>query len=114
MTKRYRIPSEMHLLVSRRVDRVLNPPIGYYVTNLNHFKAGLRFLLLPLLIETLSHFKIALSQLVPNTIRVIMRFERFYRDRQVITSLSFFQSLFILNMSPVKGGTRLPPDQSII
>lgn len=29
MVKRYRIPSEVHLLVPRREDIVLKPPLGY-------------------------------------------------------------------------------------
>lgn len=64
--------------------------------------AGLHFLLLPLLIEIVTHY-ITFSQFVPNAIRFIVEFKRLYRNKRVVTSLALFRSLFVLKTSLVPG-----------
>lgn len=52
------------LIIPKTRDIVCNPPIVY----MDHFRAGLRFPLLSLLLDLLNHYEITLSQLVPNAI----------------------------------------------
>lgn len=54
---------------------MLNPSLGFCAAYVNQLKVGIEFPLLPLLIEILDYYKIALSQLVRNAIRVIVSFE---------------------------------------
>lgn len=103
MAKIYRVPSNVHLLILRRVDTILNLPIGFCFAYLDQFKDGLRIPIIPLLMEILEHYMIALSQLVLNAIRVIVGFERFYRDKKVVTSLSLFRAFFYLKSSLIAG-----------
>lgn len=58
MAKRYMIPSEVHLLVPRRQDSVLNPSLKYCSIYQDQIKARIRFFLLSLLIEVLTHYNI--------------------------------------------------------
>lgn len=81
MGNQFRIPMEVHLLVPRKEYRVLNPPLGYCIVYHEQVRAGVRFPLLSLLIEVLSHYNLALTQLVPNAVRVIVGFERVCRAR---------------------------------
>lgn len=47
-----------------------------------------------LLIEILTHFKRAISQPFSNTIRVIVEFELFCRDKRFFSSLALFSFIF--------------------
>lgn len=72
----YRILEEIHPLVSMRNDTVTNPSLDYCVVYVDQFRVGLHFPLIPLLVEVLGYYRIALSQLVHNAIMVIVSFER--------------------------------------
>lgn len=109
LEKHYRIPAEVELLVSRRVDTILNTPISFYVAYLDQFKVGLRFPLIPLLIEILKHYDISLSQFVPNAIRVIVGFEWFCRSKGLVSSLVLFRSIFMLKSSLIQGCYHILP-----
>lgn len=54
MVTLYRIPSEVYFLVLRRVDTILNSLLGYCAVYQDHFKTGLHFSPLPLLIKILT------------------------------------------------------------
>lgn len=84
------LPEEVHILVPRRTDTAVNSPIRYCASYLEQFRAGLRFPLILLPQEILFHYQIALSQLVPNAVRIIVGFERYCRNHRVVTSLALF------------------------
>lgn len=65
------LPGDVTLLVPRISDTVCNPPLDYFSVYVEHIRAGLCFPLLPLIVELLG----SLTQLVLNTIRVILGFE---------------------------------------
>lgn len=97
----FRVPMDIHLLVPWRYDSMLNPPIGYSAIYHDQLKASNRFLLLLLLIEVMIYYNIALTQLVSNVIKVVVRFERICRMKRVISSLALFTFFFILKVSSI-------------
>lgn len=102
MLELYRLPEDIHILILRRTDTVLNSPLGYCIAYVDQLKTGLRFPLFPLLLEILCHHQIVLSQLVPNAIRLIVGFECHYRNHRVVT-FGFISCLFYMKSSPVVG-----------
>lgn len=98
------VPKEFHMLVPRESDRVLSPRVGYSVTHLEQRHEGLRFPLFPLLANILNHYNIDLTQLVPNSIRLIVGFEFLRNEKRISSSLSLFCFFYILMKSSVVSG----------
>lgn len=95
LIKDFLFPSDVTILIPRIQDTLCNPHIDYFSVYVDHFRAELRVPLFPLIIEVLGHYEIGLTQLVPNTIRVIVGFERLCRFRGMISSLALFRASFI-------------------
>lgn len=80
------------------------PPIefcaAYYVAQ---FRASLHFSLLPLLVDLLKFYKIVLSQLVSNAVRVVVTFEAHCQSFEIPSFVGLFRSLFIIKVSVVPG-----------
>lgn len=57
----YGITEEVTMVVPRINGIVLNPPLGYFIVYTDHFKAGLCFPLISLLVELLLRYDITLS-----------------------------------------------------
>lgn len=74
-------PGDVTMLVPWISDTVFNPPLDHFSVYIEHIWAGLRFTLLLLIVELLGFYGIALTQLVPNAIRVITGFEKLCRSR---------------------------------
>lgn len=62
----------------------------------DHFKAGLRLSLFPFLVDILTHYELALPQLMPNAIRTLIAFQLFYDRKRVRCSVALFMHLFLL------------------
>lgn len=93
-------------------DTVCNSPLDFFSVYLDHVQSVLHFPLLPLIIEVLGHYGIALTQLVPNAIRVIVGFERLCRSRGLVSSLALFRAFFYLKSSGNEGWYQLPLAQA--
>lgn len=103
LIKRLWFPSDVIILLPRISDTVCNPPLDSFSIYVEHIRSGLRFPLLPLIIEILDYYGIASTQLVPNAIRVVVGFERLCRLRGVVSSLALFQVFFYLKSSCTNG-----------
>lgn len=103
------IPHKVVLLVSRRQDMVVAPSQVYCSLCIAQLAVGLMFVLLPLLVNILKHYNIALSQLNPNAIHVVVAIEVHYRSLGVVTSLHLFRSYFFLKTNRVWGDSTSPP-----
>lgn len=97
------------MLVPRISDTVCNPPLDHFSVYIEHIRVGLRFSLLPLVVELLGFYGIALMQLVPNAIRVITGIEKLYRSNGVISSLALFRTFFYLKSSRNEGWYQIAP-----
>lgn len=60
---------------ARPVERVRAPPKGWVGLYLDCFKEGFRIPASTFLVEVLKHYKIHVSQLTPNEVSHIIRFE---------------------------------------
>ena len=58
------------------------------------------------------HYRITLSQLVPNVIRVVVGCVKFCRDKDVVRALSLFRAFFYLKSSLVEGWYQVAPRSS--
>lgn len=93
----YFVSPETEIVVPRRHDSVMRPPVGFSTIYLDHLKVGLRFPSFPLLIFILNYYRIALPPLVPNTTTIVIVFQLFYDEKRVEFSISPFCTFLLKN-----------------
>lgn len=90
------VPTEVEIAIPRMCNDVLHLPSGFYSIYVDQLKAGLRIPLFPLLVDILDHYHLALTQLVPNVIRIVFYFQLFCEQKKVWGSISLFSWFFLL------------------
>lgn len=61
---------EIEIVVPRRYDSVMYPPVSFSSIYLDHLKARLHIPLFPFLVNIFNHYKVVLTYLVSNAVRI--------------------------------------------
>ncbi|KAG8382157.1 hypothetical protein BUALT_Bualt05G0047400 [Buddleja alternifolia] len=91
------IPPEYKIVIPSPEDRPNNPPPGFLCFLTHQLNGGLRFPIAPLFSDIACLFKISLSQLTPNSFRLMTGFAMAVRYLGEEPTASLFQSYFHLN-----------------
>lgn len=90
----YHIPSKVEIRVPGPEWRPSRPPVGWRCIFEEHLKGGFRFLVSPFVCDILKYFGIPLAQVVPNAIRMLIRFTLACGEQSVKPIVTLFRYFF--------------------
>ena len=93
---KYFIPEVIALGVPDRTWRASRPPIGWICLYEEHLKACLRFSLHPFIPMLLNEYRVPLAQIVPNGIRILIKFFIIYVEHGIEPTIELFRFCFQL------------------
>lgn len=100
----YHIPKTVEIAVPTYEFRATRPPVGWWCCYEDQMKGGLRFPLHPFLLRLLNHYKVPLAQVVPNGIRIIIRFLLACLKQEVTPTIELFRYFFQMKKAAQTGG----------
>ena len=92
----YNIPQNVVLAVPGLNWRASCPPFGWVCLYEGHLKAGLRLPLVPFVRELLNEYQVPLAQIVPNGIRILIKFLILCGENEVEPTIDLFRFCFQL------------------
>ncbi|GKU96177.1 hypothetical protein SLEP1_g9445 [Rubroshorea leprosula] len=107
MVKAYHISRTLLLRAGAKNERACTvSQTGWIPVYVDHFDAGLRFPLLGLIFDLLADDELALTQLMPNSIRFIIGFMLLCAKLEIPTKAIVFRSLFQCQLCPNSRGAK--------
>ncbi|GKV10022.1 hypothetical protein SLEP1_g21447 [Rubroshorea leprosula] len=107
MIQEYHIPRTILVRTGGQNERACSVSrTGWIPVYADHFDAGLRFPLPGLVFDLLADYKLALTQLTPNSIRFIVGFMLLCARLEVPAKAIVFRLLFQCRLCPNSGGAR--------
>ncbi|GKV18245.1 hypothetical protein SLEP1_g28652 [Rubroshorea leprosula] len=107
MVGAYHIPKTILLLTGGQNERAcIVSQTGWILVYVDHFDAGLRFPLPGLVFDLIADYELALTQLMPNSIRFIIGFMLLCVRLEVPAKAIVFRSLFQCRMCPNSRGAK--------
>ena len=91
---KYFIPEAIALGVPDRNWRASRPPIGWICLYEEHLKAGLRFPLHLFISILLNEYRVPLAQIVPNGIRILIKFLMLCVEHGIEPTIELFRFYF--------------------
>ena len=92
--EKYHISFDIVLLVPGKNWRASSPPVGWMYIYEDQFRAGLRFPLHPFIRALLHHYQIPITQVLPNGIRLMIKFLLVCGEHKVEPTVELFQFCF--------------------
>ena len=102
----YHIPTEIDLLLPPADWRAHQPPVSFFTLYEEHLVAGLRFPLHKFIVDVLRYYRIPLAQLVPNGVRILIRFLITCLEHNVPPTVTLFRYFFQMRRSSQTVGYR--------
>lgn len=90
----YHIPKTVEIALPPPEFKATRPPVGWWCCYEDQLKGGLRFPLHPFLLRVLNYYKVPIAQVVPNGIRIIIRFLLTCLEQDVTPTLELFRYFF--------------------
>ena len=106
MRSTYNIPAEIDLILPSTEWRAHQPPVGFFTLYKEHLVAGLRFSLHKFIVDVLRYYRISLAQLVPNGVRILIRFLITCLEHNVPPTVTLFRYFFQMRRSSQSVGYR--------
>ncbi|GKV14868.1 hypothetical protein SLEP1_g25675 [Rubroshorea leprosula] len=107
MVRAHHVPRTILLRTGAMSERACTvSQTGWIPVYVDHFEAGLRFPLPGLIFDLLAEYKLALTQLTPNSIRFIIGFMLLCARLEVPAKAIVFRSLFQCRLCPNSRGAR--------
>ena len=103
----YHIPQNVVLVVPGLNWRASCPPVGWVCLYEGHLRAGLRFPLVPFVRNILNEYRVPLAQIVPNGIRILMKFLLLCGENEVEPTIELFRFCFQLRKAAQASGYKL-------
>ena len=103
---KYHLASDVALIVPGREWRAISPPIGWICVYEDQLRAGLRFPLHPFIRALLNFYQIPLTQIVPNGIRLVIKFLLICGEHGVEPTMELFQFCFQIRKAAQAPGYR--------
>ena len=104
----YHIPQNVVLAVPGLNWRASCPPVGWVCLYEGQLKADLRFPLVPFVRELLNEYRVPLAQIVPNGIRILMKFLLLCGENEVEPTIDLFRFCFQLRKAADRDPRRTP------
>ena len=102
----YHIPTEIDLILPPADWRAHQPPVSFFTLYEEHLVAGLRFPLHKFIVDVLRYYRIPLAQLVPNGVRILIRFLITCLEHNVPPTVTLFRYFFQMRRSSQTVGYR--------
>lgn len=99
----FNFPVGAEVVIPRRRDVASLCPLGFSSIYIDQFRVGLSLPVFPFLLRVFRHYRIALSQLQPNGIRVVVTFYLYCCRREVLPTVAIFRTFFILKAATPRG-----------
>lgn len=90
----FNIPGEVVVKVPGPEWKASRPPVGWICVFEDQMKGGLRFPIPPFVCAILNYFQVPLAQVVPNGIRIVMRFLVTCLEEKVTPTVELFRYFF--------------------
>lgn len=100
----FHIPTNVEIRVPGADFRASRPPVGWRCCFEDQLKGGLRFPIHPFICEVLNYFRIPLAQVVPNGMRIVVRFMLSCRQQSVKPTIELFRYFFQLKKAVQASG----------